>query len=77
MIEFFTLTLLVGFAIVFFILASRQRKQAGIPAGRVIYSDASQWGKVERPLYDPKLRLTGKPDYLMKQGNQLIPVEVK
>ena len=77
MIEFFTLTLLVGFAIVFFILASRQRKQAGIPAGRVIYSDASQWGKVERPLYDPKLRLTGKPDYLVKQGNQLIPVEVK
>ena len=63
--------------VVLFILASRQRRQAGIPAGRVIYFDAGQWGKVEKPLYDPELRLTGKPDYLVKQGEQVIPVEVK
>jgi CRISPR-associated exonuclease Cas4 len=63
--------------VIFFILASRQRRQAGIPAGKVIYIDASQWGKVEKPLYDPELRLTGKPDYLVKQGKQVIPVEVK
>lgn len=63
--------------VILFILASRQRRQAGIPAGRVIYTDASQWGKVEKPLYDPELRLTGKPDYLVRQGRQVIPVEVK
>jgi CRISPR-associated exonuclease Cas4 len=64
-------------AVFLFILAYRQRRQAGIPSGRVILTDASQWGKVERPLYDPGLRLTGKPDYLVRQGSQVIPVEVK
>jgi CRISPR-associated exonuclease Cas4 len=63
--------------VILFILASQQRRQAGIPAGRVIYSDASQWGKVEKPLFDPDMRLTGKPDYLVRQGRQVIPVEVK
>lgn len=77
MLELFFVALLVVIAIIFFVLASRQRRQAGIPAGRVIYSDASQWWKIEKPLYDPKLRLTGKPDYLVKKGNQVIPVEVK
>ena len=77
MVELFSVIFLVVIAIIFFVLASRQRKQAGIPSGRVIYSDASQWGKVEKPLYDPNLRLTGKPDYLVKQGSQVIPIEVK
>jgi CRISPR-associated exonuclease Cas4 len=77
MLEFISVILLVVIAVLFFVLASRQRRQAGIPAGRVIYSDASQWGKVEKPLYDSQLRLTGKPDYLVKQGSQVIPVEVK
>jgi CRISPR-associated exonuclease Cas4 len=77
MVELFVVIILVVIAIVFFKLASRRRKQAGIPAGRVIYSDNSQWGKVEKPLYDPELRLTGKPDYLVKVGDQVIPVEVK
>ncbi len=77
MLQFLVVSLLIVIAIIFFVLASRQRQQAGIPSGRVIYSDASQWGKVEKPLYDPQLRLTGKPDYLVKQGKQVIPVEVK
>ena len=77
MFEPFLAILLVAIAIVFFVLASRQRQKAGIPAGRVIYTDASQWGKVEKPLYDPVLRITGKPDYLVKVGDQVIPVEVK
>ncbi len=77
MLQLFSVLLLVVIAIILFALASMQRRQAGIPAGRVIYSDASQWGKVEKPLYDPNLRLTGKPDYLVRQGSQVIPVEVK
>jgi CRISPR-associated exonuclease Cas4 len=68
---------LLVITMVLFVLAFRQRRQAGIPSGRVIYIDTNQWGKVEKPLYDPKLRLTGKPDYLVKQGKQVIPVEVK
>src|SRR4030043_1015295 len=64
-------------AVFLFILAYHQRRQAGIPSGRGIFTDASQWGKVERPLYDPEIRLTGKPDYLVRQGSHVIPVEVK
>ncbi len=64
-------------AIGLFWLASRVRRKTGLPAGKVIYTDASQWGKVEKPLYDPVLRLAGKPDYLVKNGKQVIPVEVK
>jgi CRISPR-associated exonuclease Cas4 len=64
-------------ALFLFWQASRQRKASGLPAGRIIYSDTSQWGKVEKPLYDSMLNLTGKPDYLVEHGQFTIPVEVK
>ena len=57
--------------------SSRQRRQAGLPGGRVVYTDTRAWGPVEKPLYDHNLGLTGKPDYLVEQNGQLIPVEVK
>ena len=69
--------LLILIALVLFWIASRQRRAAGLPAGRVIYADTSQWGKVEKPLYDSLIGLTGKPDYLVEQAGRLIPVEVK
>ena len=53
------------------------RKSSGVPAGRVISSDTSEWGKVEKPLYDPLSGLTGKPDYLVEENGFFIPVEVK
>jgi CRISPR-associated exonuclease Cas4 len=55
----------------------RRRKAIGLPAGRVIYNDIDRWGSSELPLYDPELGITGKPDYLVVDGNQIIPVEVK
>jgi CRISPR-associated exonuclease Cas4 len=58
-------------------ISARQRRAAGLPGGRVIYSDTKGWGNVEQPLYDPGLNLTGKPDYLVQKGEHLIPVEVK
>lgn len=64
-------------AIIFFIISARQKKEAGMPAGRVIYSDTNQWLKMEKPLFDRDLKLAGKPDYLVQQGKQIIPVEVK
>jgi CRISPR-associated exonuclease Cas4 len=69
------LFLLIG--LILFIVASRQKQKAGIPAGRVIYADTNFRWKVEKPLFDPKLRLTGKPDYLVEQESQIIPIEVK
>jgi CRISPR-associated exonuclease Cas4 len=77
MLELYLSILFILIAVVLFFLAARQRRQAGIPGGRVIYIDTSNWGKVEKPLYDPDLRLTGKPDYLVKQGKLVIPIEVK
>ncbi len=64
-------------ALLLFISSFRLKRRSGLPAGKVVYSDTSRWGKVEKPLYDPALRLSGKPDYLVKQGRQIIPIEVK
>lgn len=65
-------------AIVFFWISRQQRQHAGLPGGRVIYTDTRAWGKpLEKPLYDSFLGLTGKPDYLVEEGDQIIPVEVK
>ena len=58
-------------------LSGRQQRQLGLPGGRIIYADTSRWSKTEEPLFDPELGLTGRPDYLIEQGEQIIPVEVK
>ena len=68
---------LVVLAFILLWRAARLARGAGLPSGRVIYSDTSKWGKVEIPLYDPLLKLTGKPDYLVTQNGTTIPVEVK
>ena len=66
------------FALAILWIAARQRDKTGLPGGQVIYEDTREWGPVEAPLYDPLLRLTGKPDYLVQQPDgSVIPVEVK
>ncbi len=60
-----------------FWISGRQRRSVGLPSGRVIFADHNQWGRVEKPLYDPTFNLTGKPDFLIEQGDVIIPVEVK
>ncbi len=70
--------ILLLFAVIVWILSSRLRTITGLPGGRIIYSDTKLWGApVEKPLFDGSLGLTGKPDYLISQGGELIPVEVK
>jgi CRISPR-associated exonuclease Cas4 len=69
--------LLALLACLFLWFAARQRKAAGLPGGRIIYTDTSRWGAVEKPLYAADIGLTGKPDYLVKLGSTIIPVEVK
>jgi len=69
--------LLLLFAIILFWQSNRQRRRAGLPGGRVIYSDTRGWGEVEKPLYAPDIGLTGKPDYLVEKNGLLIPIEVK
>ena len=57
--------------------SSRTRSSAGLPSGRIIYTDTRAWGKADKPLYSSGLGLTGKPDYLVQQNGRIIPVEVK
>jgi CRISPR-associated exonuclease Cas4 len=68
---------LILFALLFFWQAGRQRREAGLPGGRVVYTDTRAWDIVEKPLFSNELGLTGKPDYLVEQNGKLIPVEVK
>ena len=65
------------FALCLFLLSGRQRHAAGLPGGRVIYSDTRVWGTVEKPFFDEELGLTGKPDYLVEKNGRIIPVDVK
>nr|HID14029.1 CRISPR-associated protein Cas4 [Anaerolineae bacterium] len=58
-------------------LAQRGRARSGLPQGRVVYTDTGGWGRLERPLFSRELLLTGKPDYLVADGADVIPVEVK
>jgi CRISPR-associated exonuclease Cas4 len=58
-------------------LSARQKHSTGIPAGRVIYTDTDNWGKVEKPLYDALNGISGKPDYIIEKDGLWIPVEVK
>ena len=76
---FFTLLplALIGLAVIFFWISAKLKDQTGMPDGKIIYADGGRWGKPAQPLYDADLGLTGKPDYLVRKGQVLIPVEVK
>lgn len=73
---YFALALIL-FALFLLWQSGRTRRAAGLPGGRVIYTDTRAWGKTDKPLYAPGLALTGKPDYLVEQNGKIIPVEVK
>ena len=69
--------ILITIGLLVFWLGRRSQVEAGLPIGRVIYSDTSGWQAQEKPLFSRTHRLAGKPDYLVQQGGAIIPVEVK
>jgi CRISPR-associated exonuclease Cas4 len=71
---FFTLFFL-GLVLLWF--ARRTRVRTGLPSGRVIAADVGEWQRLDRPLFSHKHQLTGRPDYILADGADLIPVEVK
>jgi CRISPR-associated exonuclease Cas4 len=73
----FIAILLIALGLILLWQSKRQRRSTGLPGGDIIYSDTKDWGKVDEPLFDRHLGLTGKPDYLIEQDNIIIPVEVK
>lgn len=68
---------LILLALVLWYLSRRVSEATGLPAGRVVYADTGAWGRVEKPLFSARLQLTGRPDYLVRDGEGYIPVEVK
>jgi CRISPR-associated exonuclease Cas4 len=53
------------------------RQETGLPEGRVTYVDTGAWDRCDRPLFSNRHRLTGRPDYLVRSREGVIPVEVK
>jgi len=68
---------LLALGILLLWLARRGRARSGLPQGHVVYTDTGGWGRLKRPLFSRKFLLTGKPDYLVADGDDVIPVEVK
>ncbi len=64
-------------AFLLLILSKAQRSRLGLPAGQLVYEDMRSSVKPEESLYDEELNLVGRPDYLLRRGDELIPVEVK
>ncbi len=64
-------------ALLLWLMSQRLRKQSGLPAGRVIYSDAGAWQRNEQSLFSRQHQLVGKPDYLVQTPQGIVPVEVK
>lgn len=73
-----------GWALVLLILAvvlvawgRRTRARTRLPVGEIVYADTARWDRLARPLFSARLQLSGKPDYVVRQGGAIIPVEVK
>ncbi len=69
--------LLIVIGLILLAIARRGRRSAGLPEGRVEYSDTGAERRPEAPLFSPRYRLTGRPDYLVEHNGAFIPVEVK
>lgn len=54
----------------------RLRRQSGLPAGQVLQSDTGV-GTPGRPMYSRTYGLAGTPDYIVRAGRDVVPVEVK
>jgi CRISPR-associated exonuclease Cas4 len=71
------LFVLLTLGLLFLWMARRTRDAAGLPEGRVVAADVGEWQRLDRPLFSDRYQLTGRPDYILADGADLIPVEVK
>jgi len=82
--------LLLVVAFLALVASSRAAKRSGLPSGQLIYSDTgfavghiaptalnAQGVKQERPLVSQRFGLIGRPDYLVRADEGIIPVEAK
>jgi CRISPR-associated exonuclease Cas4 len=67
--------ILIGILVLW--ISRRIQRATGLPTGRVVYADTSQWQRTESPMISQRWRLVGRPDYVVSRGREVIPVEVK
>lgn len=63
-------------AVLLLVLSRRKRESIGLPTGSIIFDDTGRFTP-PKPLFSRTYKLTGKPDYLVRQGESVIPVEIK
>jgi CRISPR-associated exonuclease Cas4 len=51
-----------------------EKRSHGVPEGLILYSDLNVPAS---PLFSKRFRLSGKPDYIVRRENHVVPVEVK
>ena len=68
---------LILFALLLVWLSGRLRGASGVPEGALVYTDSGAWQRNEKPLFSRAHQLSGKPDYLVRDGDAMVPVEVK
>ena len=73
----FVLSILFALAFLMWANANGRISRIGVPGGRVVYHDVDRRRALARPLVSLRHGLTGKPDYLVKTNDGLVPVEVK
>ncbi|MCS7178194.1 MAG: CRISPR-associated protein Cas4 [Anaerolineae bacterium] len=69
--------LLVLAGLVLLWLARRLRVRSGLPDGWLVATDTGAGRPLNRPLFARRYSLTGRPDYIVADGADRIPVEVK
>ncbi|HEX8847418.1 MAG TPA: CRISPR-associated protein Cas4 [Pyrinomonadaceae bacterium] len=87
---FAALILLVIITLVSYVAARRASKRNGLPSGRLLYSDTGfavgriapaekdrQGVRQEKPLISRSYGLIGRPDYLVRTDEGIVPIEVK
>ena len=87
---FVTILILLLLALISSLIARKAANRSGLPAGQLVYSDTGyptgrvaslttneQGVKQERPLVSARYGLTGRPDYLVRTSEGIVPVEAK
>lgn len=70
--------LLLFLAAALWVRGREWRQESGVPDGNIVYNDTETWRANNDVLHATRLRLVGKPDYLVEQRDgTIIPVEVK
>jgi CRISPR-associated exonuclease Cas4 len=70
--------ILAALAIILLLIGLKLKNSSGLPSGRVVYADTDQLQALPKPLFDPNLKLVGKPDYVIRQRDgSLVPIDFK